>query len=258
MNVPGLFRGALAVGSVLALSACSYVHSERIPMRTQEYRMQAAVPSHTLLVMLPGRYSTADQFRAEGFVDLLRASGYTLDVMAVDANISYYLDQTIVERLREDVIIPARQRGYKRIWVLGISMGGMGAIWYDRTHPADLDGLILLAPYLGEKPIVEEVETAGGLRGWQQDDGDMGQFPEDIWGMTKGYVDRQASAGRLFLGYGLQDSLARSNSLLAREMPADQVVTLTGSHDWPTWRILLTRLLENRLLRRGLDPQQPR
>ena len=42
------------------------------------------------------------------------------------------------------------------------------------------------------------------------------------------------------------------------EMPADQVVTLTGSHDWPTWRILLTRLLENRLLRRGLDPQQSR
>ena len=71
----------------------------------------------------------------------------------------------IVERIREDIIIPAKARGYRNIWMLGISMGGMGAIWYDRTHPGDVNGLILLSPYLGEKTIVETIEKAGGLSG---------------------------------------------------------------------------------------------
>ncbi len=254
MKVLGVCRLLLTVGSILTLSACALFNPERIPMGSQEYRMQADIPARTLLVMLPGRFSTADRFMSEGFVDMVRRTGYALDILAVDAHIGYYYDQTIVERIREDIIIPARARGYRHIWILGISMGGMGAIWYDRTHPDDLAGLILLSPYLGEKSIVKEVETAGGLQGWHQDEEEVGQFPEDIWGMAKGYVDRQATAGRLFLGYGLQDSLAYSNSLLARELPVDQVVTLTGSHDWPTWRLLLTRLLENRQLRRGLDP----
>jgi pimeloyl-ACP methyl ester carboxylesterase len=258
MTMTRLLGTVVTAAAALSLSACAFFNPERIPMRTQEYRLKTDSPAHTLLVMLPGRFSSPDHFRSEGFVEMVRAAGFGLDVMTVDANISYYYDQSIVERLRADVIIPARERGYRSIWVLGVSMGGMGAIWYDRSHPGELDGLILLSPYLGDKSIVDEVEAAGGLRSWHQDTEDLGRFPEDIWGMTKGYADRRATAGRLFLGYGLQDSLARSNALLGKEMPADQVVTLRGDHDWPTWRLLLASLLENRLVRRGLDPLQSR
>lgn len=253
MKMPGIFRLSLAIASVLTLSACTFFYTDTIPMGTLEYRTEAGGPARTLLVMLPGRLSSADRFRTEGFVDQVRSAGFDLDVIAVEAHVGYYYNQTIVERIRQDIIVPARARGYRNIWMLGISLGGMGAIWYDRTHPGDLDGLVLLAPYLGEKPIVDEVETAGGLRRWRREEVDMEGFPEDIWGMAKGYVDRQATVGRLFLGYGLQDSLARSNSLLARELPGDQVVTLAGAHDWTTWRLLLARFLENRLLQRGLD-----
>lgn len=257
MRMPGIRRMMLAIASTLVLPACALFHPASVPMQAHEYRARTDVPARTLLVMLPGRLGTAEQFRAEGFVDMVLAAGNSLDIITAEAHIGYYYNQTIVERLRQDIILPARARGYRRIWILGISMGGMGAIWYDRTHPGDVNGLILLAPYLGEKSIVEEVETAGGLRGWQQDEADRGQFPQDIWGMTKGYVDRQATVGRLFLGYGLQDAFARSNSLLARELPADQVATLPGSHDWRTWRLLLARLLENPLLRHELDSLPP-
>jgi pimeloyl-ACP methyl ester carboxylesterase len=226
-------------------------------MPVHEYRAKADDPARTLLVMLPGRRGTAEQFMDEGFVDLVLKAGYALDVITADAHIGYYYNKTVIERIRQDIILPARARGYKKIWIMGISMGGLGAIWYDRTHPGDVDGLILLAPYLGDKPVVDEVEAAGGLRGWNQDEQDRGVFQKEIWGMTKGYVDRQASAGRLFLGYGLQDAFARSNSVLAREIPAGQVATLPGSHDWRTWRLLLAQLLENRLLMQEMGPLLP-
>jgi len=257
MKMPGVCRMMLAIASTLALPACAVLQPTTVPLQVHEYRATADAPARTLLVMLPGRLGTAEQFRDEGFVDMVLKAGYSLDIITAEAHIGYYYEQSIVERLREDIIIPARTRGYRKIWILGISMGGMGAIWYDRTHPGDVDGLILLAPYLGEKSIVDEVEAAGGLRGWQQDEEARGQFPEDIWGMAKGYVDQQATAGRLFLGYGLQDVFARSNSVLAREIPAGQVATLPGSHNWPTWRLLLARLLENRLLRHELESLPP-
>jgi len=257
MKMPGICRTMLAAGSTLALSACAIFHPTTVPMQVHEYRAKADAPARTLLVMLPGRRGTAEQFMDEGFVDLVLKAGYALDVVTAEAHIGYYYNKTVIERLRQDIILPARARGYRKIWFLGISMGGLGAIWYDRTHPGDVDGLILLAPYLGDKPVVDQVEAAGGLRGWNQDVQDRGLFQKEIWGMTKGYVDRQATAGRLFLGYGLQDSFARSNSVLAREIPAGQVATLPGSHDWPTWRLLLARLLENRLLRHELESLPP-
>jgi pimeloyl-ACP methyl ester carboxylesterase len=247
----------MAVGSTLALSACALFHPTKIPMQVHEYRAKTDAQAGTLLVMLPGRRGTAGQFVDEGFVDMVRKAGYALDIVAAEAHIGYYYNKTVIERLREDVILPAKTRGYKRIWILGISMGGLGAIWYDRTHPGDVNGLILLAPYLGDKQIVDEIEAAGGVRGWHQDAQDRELFQKEIWGLTKGYQDRQTTAGRLFLGYGLQDDFARSNSLLAREIPADQVATVPGAHNWSTWRLLLTRLLENRVLRLEMDPLPP-
>lgn len=44
---------------------------------------------------------------------------------------------------------------------------------------------------------------------------------------------------------------------MAREIPADQVATLPGSHNWPTWRLLLTRLLENHVLRHEMGHLPP-
>jgi len=258
MKMTVLCRLMLATGAVLAIFACTYLYPAKIPMETLEYRTQMDASGRTLLIMLPGRLGTAEGFMAEGFVDMVRKAGNAVDVIAAEAYIGYYYNQTVVERIREDIVLPAKARGYSRIWILGISMGGMGAIWYDRTYPGELDGLILLAPYLGDRQIADEVAAAGGIRGWHQAAQDRGSFPEDLWGMIKGYEDHKTTAVRLFLGYGLQDSYALSNSLLAREIPADQVTALTGSHDWQTWRLLLTTLLENQLLLRGLDPLQYR
>ena len=71
-----------------------------------------------------------------------------------------------MNRLREDVIGPARSGGYSTIWLVGISLGGLGAGLYTGHYPGDVASLVLLAPFLGEAPIIEEIAAAGGVRTW--------------------------------------------------------------------------------------------
>ena len=54
------------------------------------------------------------------------------------------------------MIAPARARGYAGVWLAGASMGGMGTLLYERSRPGELDGLVLLAPYLGDRGLLEE------------------------------------------------------------------------------------------------------
>ncbi|MGB7542969.1 MAG: alpha/beta hydrolase, partial [Burkholderiales bacterium] len=103
----------------------------------------------TLLVMLPGATDRPEDFVEQGFIQAVRASGASVDVAAVDAHMDYYIEHSVVERLEADVIAPARAKGYTRTWLMGISLGGMGALAYARGHAKEVEGVILLAPFLG-------------------------------------------------------------------------------------------------------------
>ena len=74
------------------------------------------------------RGDSAGDWAAHGFVSDLRAAGLNFDVVATNATIGYYMKETIVERMRDDVLTPARQQGYKQIWIVGASMGGLGSL----------------------------------------------------------------------------------------------------------------------------------
>ena len=90
----------------------------------------------TLLIMLPGRGDRASSFVTAGFVDI--ADRHQFDVLAVDAHFGYYAERILVERLHEDIIAPAKARGYENIWLLGISMGGLGALLYAAEYPNEI------------------------------------------------------------------------------------------------------------------------
>lgn len=92
----------------------------------------------------------------------------------------YYLEGKAPQRLHDEVIVPARQPGrYREIWLSGASMGGMGSVMYDRFYPGDVDGIILLAPYLGDRPILREIAQAGGVESW--DPGPPHAIGKDNW-----------------------------------------------------------------------------
>ena len=86
-----------------------------------------------------------------------------LDLVFVDAQLEHLRDRSVHERLRRDILAPARALGCRSIWLAGISLGGFIALDYAAGHPEDWDGLCLLAPYLGNRMLIAEIAGSPGL-----------------------------------------------------------------------------------------------
>src|SRR5512140_2828439 len=99
--------------SVLA-AACADFRSPAVPLRT--IRLTPSIPGHCLAVLLPGRRSYPEEFRTTGhFDDAVVERGLPIDIVAVDAHLGYYRNHTVVDRLRADVMEPAKASGYDSI-----------------------------------------------------------------------------------------------------------------------------------------------
>lgn len=237
-------------------------------MQTHLKPAQANARAETLLVFLPGAYLDPSDFEREGFVSAVRERDLAADVLLVDANVSYYYDQTFIERLSADVLAPHRALGYKQIWLVGISIGGFGALTHELSRPGMVDGIVALAPYLGRRPLGAEIHKAGGLQAWEVPEGPPpdDEMDRKLWPWLKQYTHR-ASARKLpplYLGYGLADRFAANHRLLADALPQNQVFTTEGGHDWPQWSRLWRRVVDVLPLpsfkaggRRSEDPVRP-
>jgi len=205
------------------------------------HRAGDAGAAPVLLVMLPGVGIKAREFVDHGFLAALGARQAAVDAVAADADADFYLEGTIVERLEGDILGPAREEGYRRLWFLGLSLGGMGALAYARAHPAAVEGIILLAPFLGVPGLIAEVRGAGGLAGWEP--GAVAE--DDRERAVLAWLARLGPAHpRLYLGYGAGDRFATGHALLGTVLPPERVVVSEGGHDWPTWAALWQAILE--------------
>jgi hypothetical protein len=200
--------------------------------------------------MLPGAYTKPEEFADQGFVAAVRQERIAADVLLVDAHVGYYENRSIVERLAEDVLLPARAHGYARIWLLGISNGGAGAILTaDRVPPRAADGMVLLAPYLGSRHIAQQITSSGGLRQWEPPTPfDRGDGDQVMWRWLKQQVAPSGAAPpsamrELYLGYGYSDGFVFNHRALAAAMPSSHVVATAGGHNWATWRSLWERIV---------------
>ncbi|MDT4833277.1 hypothetical protein FQZ97_668740 [compost metagenome] len=256
MQTLSLLRHRLALllgaASLLLLAGCSGLRAAETPLATTLEKSSCTRSADTLIVLLPGAYSAPEEFVREGFIDALNENRLAVDTLRVDAHMGYYRNKTILDRLDRDVIAPARRQGYKAIWIAGISVGGFGGLLYAQTHPGDLAGLVVLAPYLGERVLSQDIANAGGLSRWRgpldAPPGSDPRTPSDtqLWQWLRGYVGHTRTFGDrppLYLGYALDDRFAFSHRLLAGALPAERVVTTEGGHDWPEWRRLWRRLL---------------
>jgi pimeloyl-ACP methyl ester carboxylesterase len=184
-----------------------------------------------LLVMLPGADMSAEDFRGNGFFEAVRRAGLAVDVIAVETGMECYLDGVTVAELH--AILPPGP-----LWLVGISLGGMGALLYARAHPERVMGVTVLAPFIGTRGLIAEVERAGGLRHWR---GAPDEPPTDERRLLA-----WLGAGVLpdiRLAYGTEDRFVAAHRLLADILPADRVLTAAGGHDWPTWRRLWQDIL---------------
>jgi len=244
--------GIGASGLLATLSGCSTLLAPS-PIPLQQMFDDNACPgvqAPVLLVMLPGAYMEPAEMLREGMVSALRRRAVAADVRVVDAHLGYLYDGSMLDRLHQDVVIPARAQGYRRIWFAGISLGGFLAMVYAMRHPGQVEGIVTLAPYLGRRQLLQAVAAAGGLAAWQKTAQPRTEDDVDhaLWMWLSARPLGAPGAPDLYLGYGTEDRFAQGHALMAQTLPAGHTQTVPGGHDWPPWKQLWADWLDRGLL----------
>jgi pimeloyl-ACP methyl ester carboxylesterase len=224
------------------------------PFHIRRHSYEGLSSLRDLLICLPGIGDEARDFEDWGFVDLVRAHGWAADVLLVDAHYGYYADRTILEQLRQDVLLPAAASGYRSVWLAGISMGGLGALLYASHHQQDVHGVVAVAPFLGTDTVVREIVLAGGLAQWTTTITPSDEI-RTVWSWIRSRGERNASPPNIFLAFGDDDIFVDAHRLLASTLPAAHVLTAPGGHRWPVWQQLWMQFLRRHI---AADIHKPR
>jgi pimeloyl-ACP methyl ester carboxylesterase len=196
-----------------------------------------------LLLMLPGAKNTPQELVENGFIRELRERQLPVDVLALDVHVDLYLEREDIERVLHHTLDETRVQGYRRIWLFGISLGGSGAMICATQRMAEIEGIFLLAPFLGTRGIIAEVAAAGGLGHWRA--GDIGSRDHERLLLEQIRNTTRDADGfpPIYLGYGSDDRYRGASIMLAERLPQPRVSVVPGGHDWNTWILLWRRLL---------------
>jgi hypothetical protein len=200
----------------------------------------AGTRAPTQMIWLPGAYHSAQDFLDEGFARAAAQRQVPLDLLFVDLEMQHLDDRDTFQRLRSEVVLPARNTG-AAVWLAGISLGGLVALDYASCYSGELDGLCLLAPYLGNRMLINEIAAGSGLSGWEPGALAESDAERRIWRYIKTRVD----LAKLFLGYGKSDRFSAAHDMLAAALPADWVEVIAGGHKWDTWLKLWEKFLDS-------------
>jgi pimeloyl-ACP methyl ester carboxylesterase len=207
------------------------------PLDIRRCPYQGTAPSRDLIVCLPGIGDEAADFEDWGFVDLVHTHPWAADVLLVDAHYGYYADRTLLEQLHHDVLLPAATAGYRSIWLVGISLGGLGALLYASQY-RDIHGVVAIAPFLGTHTLVQEIVVAGGLAQWTTSRITSSDEIEAIWTWVHTRGQQSPSSPEIFLAFGEEDMFVEAHRLLASSLPSSHVLTRPGGHRWSVWQAL--------------------
>jgi pimeloyl-ACP methyl ester carboxylesterase len=221
-------------------------------MRSLVRTAEPAARAPTCIVCLPGAYHAAADLSSAGFDSRVRERALPIDLAFVDVDLMHLGDRRPLDRLKHEIVLPARAMGYRSIWMAGISLGGFIALDYAASNPGDLDGLCLLAPYLGSRMLTREI-AASGLAAWTGGVAAESDEERRIWRLIQAQhpLAQRADADPghsppLYLGYGREDRFSDAHRLMAEALPAGAVDVVPGGHDWRTWTVLWENFLDSR------------
>lgn len=243
------------------LAACGNMGDRRQPIPQADF-VDASRPADALVVVLPGRWDNVGKMADFGIAQAIREAWPEADVRLAGATLAYYLDGGLPERLHTEVIAPAREAGYREIWLVGASMGGMGSLLYDRQYPGQVDGIVLLAPFLGDRGLLREIGQAGGPLSWDPGEPpaevNRGNYQREIWRHLRTQGQAPGGATRLWLAYGDEDRLRQAVPVIAPLMPESHILERPGGHVWAVWvpaaAEVFTRIRERQSLARTEAP----
>src|SRR3546814_16721028 len=104
----------------------------------------------------------------------------------------------------------------------------MGVLFYEHEHPGELDGLVLLSPWLGDSDMLDEIAKAGGVSGWQPGplpttvDGD--NYQRELLRVVTRWSDDPVQANRVWLICGPDSRMLPTARLIEPVIPASPYV----------------------------------
>lgn len=202
------------------------------------HRLPPQRRADSLLVLLPGAYMTPEHFLEAGFADAPAVRDGYLDLAFPALDLAIITAGNALAAVQAEVLAPARQAGYRRVWLGGISLGGFLALVCAADALAPIDGLCLLAPYPGSRVTQGAIARAGGLVAWQPTPEQRSDPEFRVWH----WLRSPPAELPIWCGYGRDDRFADGMAALAAVLPA-AAETLPGGHDWPVWRQLWDRFL---------------
>ena len=195
------------------------------------------------VLLLPPAYAHAEDFVSAGFVAAVRERALDLDVVLVEPQFESVTDRAILGELGA-LLQAARREGCTELWLGGISLGAYLALGCAERAPHALEGLCLIAPYLGSHLITGEIERAGGVAAWEPGTVAAGDEERRIWRFLKHHAHGPPP---IHLGLGRDDRYRARHETLANALGAGRVAWVPGGHEWPVWRRLWEDFLDVRM-----------
>jgi hypothetical protein len=218
----------------LSISGCHYLRTPEVPMTGEYFHYHEA--NSTLVVLLHGLGGGAGNFETNGTVTEIRTCRPDANLFGANSHFGYYRERILIERLHADIIQPARAAGIERIWFLGVSLGGMGSLIYQSKHPEDIEGIVLMAPYLGEwdelQAYIEDPQN------------DNASSEADFVRVWRNLDSKPSLQAMLTLAYGENDRMNPQHRWLASQLAAERVITAPGGHRWTIWKALWPQALQ--------------
>lgn len=194
-----------------------------------------------LLILLPGAYMTAADFVQAGFFTALAERRMPFDIAAVDLDLEAISTGQALPAVDAEVIAPARRSGYEKIWLGGISLGGLLALCHNADRPGTVDGLCLLAPYPGSRLTTNAIARAGGLDRWTASAEELADPEFRMWR----WLQKPPNGFPVVVGYGTEDRFAAGMRQIAERFAPEARLAIPGGHDWPVWQKLWEHFLDS-------------
>lgn len=229
------------------------------PLRVLKYAASStegslqAPSSDTLIVLLHGRMGKPENFEKHQWIPRLQEKYPHCEIVAPDVHLGYYMGRSITDRLHKDIILPAKQRGVKRVYFIGVSMGSLGSLLYESEYPGNVDGFLLVAPFLGYEAIEKDLKREGGLKTWSEKlENEPEKWQQKIW---QWIAERSPEvADKVHIGYAKDDEYVVGQQFFASLMHEPNVIIVEGKHRFDAFTMILERFLKEHSFSKSSNP----
>ena len=244
----------LGIYTFLMITGCASTQS---PIPKLEYFSENTPKSERkLLIALRGIGGSHKDFEKYGFIAALKEANPEFDVVVPNTHFGYYRERILRDVLYTEILKPALDAGYKEIWLAGVSLGGFGSLLMLADYTDSITGIVLIAPYSGEKKLHKRVkqhldgEISASFLEPEASNEEQSDMRVDLWRWILENNNLLAS-GRIYLGYGDSDRLS-GHDLIARLLPKENTVVVTGKHNPETFMKVWRELLSGKLFNQNL------